>query len=648
MCGIAGIIDGRMPAAGREAAVRRMIARQRHRGPDDDGLVSNASATLGMARLAIIDPAHGHQPMVTPDGRFHIVFNGAIYNHRELRGELEGKGHRFGTQCDTEVLLAAYAEWGCGCLPRLRGMFAFAVWDTRERTLFAARDPLGIKPLYYAQLPEDTFVFASELNTLFASGLVSREIDPVAVGDYLAWFAVPAPRTIYRGIANLPPGHTITVNTIGRCESEPWWHLPDSIQRTDDRGQRTVGGGQNTGHRSPSSGTYREFVAELRGKLDDTIRAHRVADVPVGAFLSGGLDSTAIVGLMSAAGAGKLKTFSLIFNEAEYSEQSPARLAAQTFGTDHHEEILTGRQVAADLPRIIAAFDQPTGDGINTYYVSRAAHAGGVKVALSGLGGDELFGGYPSFNDMPRLARYIPYWRQLPQALRSGIVRQLRKRGARARKLADMLEFARDLNELCSLRRRVLSESVRLPLLAPAARRLAVRQGPNHPMLDDFVFELLGADPTQVVSAWEMRTYMTDVLLRDSDVFSMANSLELRVPFVDRVFVEWWWNQPREFRYNPDRAKAALADAVADLVPEAIRTRRKQGFGLPFPVWMRAELKPFLEETFSTTSLANCPWLEAAAVQGEWREFALGRDPRNWTRVWTLAVLVAFANRAVS
>ncbi|MBI2814373.1 MAG: asparagine synthase (glutamine-hydrolyzing) [Opitutae bacterium] len=629
MCGIAGIIDGRRPTAGREAAVRRMIARQRHRGPDDDGLVSHASATLGMARLAIIDPAHGHQPMATPDGRFHLVFNGAIYNHRELRAELAGKGHRFGTQCDTEVLLAAYAEWGRGCLPRLRGMFAFVVWDAQERTLFAARDPLGIKPLYYAQLAEDTFVFASELNALFASGLVPREIDPVAVGDYLAWFAVPAPRTIYRGIANLPPGHAISVNAIGRCEIAPWWHLPESQP-------------------GKPGGSYDDFVRELRSKLDDTIRAHRVADVPVGAFLSGGLDSTAIVGLMSAAGAGKLKTFSLIFNEAEYSEQSPARLAAQTFGTDHHEEVLTGRQVAADLPRIIGALDQPTGDGINTYYVSRAAHAGGVKVALSGLGGDELFGGYPSFNDMPRLARWIPYWRQLPQSLRSGIVRQLRKRGARARKLADMLEFARDLNELCSLRRRVLSESVRLPLLAPAARRLAVRQGPSHPMLDDFVFELLGADPAQTVSAWEMRTYMTDVLLRDSDVFSMANSLELRVPFVDRVFVEWWWNQPREFRYNPDRAKAALADAVADLVPEAIRTRRKQGFGLPFPVWMQAELKPFLEETFSASSLANCPWLDAAAVQAEWKEFVLGRDPRNWTRVWTLAVLVAFANRAVS
>ena len=626
MCGIAGIISSRHGGAERERMVRGMIDRQRHRGPDDEGLVSSGPMTLGMCRLAIIDPAHGHQPMVTPDGRFHLVFNGAIYNHRELRAELGARGFPFRTNCDTEVLLAAYAHYGAACLPRLRGMFAFAVWDAQEHALFVARDPLGIKPLYYAQLPDDTFVFASELNALFASGQVEREIDPVAVGDYLAWFAVPAPRTIYRGIANLPPGHAITVDASGRCEVSPWWHLPESKP------------GQ-------PGGTYADFVRELRGKLEDTIRAHRVADVPVGAFLSGGLDSTAVVGLMTATGAGRLKTFSLVFNEAEYSEQSPARLAAKTFGTEHHEEVLTGRQVAQDLPRILGAFDQPTGDGINTYYASRMARAGGVKVALSGLGGDELFGGYPSFRDMPRLARYLPYWRLLPQALRRGVVQQLRRRGARARKLADMLEHARDLNELCSLRRRVLSESARLPLLAPAARRLAIRQGPNHPMLDDFVFELMGADSAQIVSAWEMRTYMADVLLRDSDVFSMASSLELRVPLVDRVLVEWWWNQPQKFRYHPDRAKAPLADAVADLVPEAIRARRKQGFGLPFPVWMKAELKPFLEETFSAASLANCPWLDPLVVQDEWKDFASGRDPHNWTRVWTLAVLIAFANR---
>ncbi len=626
MCGIAGVISARHGDGDREAMVRRMIARQRSRGPDDDGLVSSGLATIGMCRLAIFDPAHGHQPMTTPDGRFHLVFNGAIYNFRELRGELAGRGWQFRTQCDTEVLLAAYGQYGEQCVKRLRGMFAFAIWDTQTRTLFAARDPFGIKPFYYAQLPGGTFVFASELNGLLASGLVPREIDPMAVGDYLAWFAVPAPRTIYRGIANLPPGHAVKVDATGRCTVAPWWHLPSAV-------------------RVQAAGSYGDFTHELRGRLEDTIRAHRVADVPVGAFLSGGLDSSAVVGLMTATGASRLKTFSLIFNEAEYSEHSSARLAAQAFGTDHHEEVLTGRQVAEDLPGIIGSFDQPTGDGINTYYVSRAAHAGGVKVALSGLGGDELFGGYPSFRDMPRMARLIPLWRHLPTAVRRRVVGYLRAGGARSQKLADFLLYARDLNELCSLRRRILSEGGRMALLAPEARRLAERQGPNHPMLDDFVFELLGADPFQIVSAWEMRTYMADVLLRDSDVFSMSNSLELRVPFVDRTFVEWWWNQPREFKLRRGNPKSALSDAVAGLVPAAIRTRPKQGFTLPFALWMRGELRPFLEETFSGFSLAACPWLDSTAVASQWRRFQTDRDPNSWLRVWTLAVLIAFANR---
>jgi asparagine synthase (glutamine-hydrolysing) len=627
MCGIAGIVNGQMTREARESALRRMIDRQRHRGPDDAGLTSGQAASIGMCRLAIFDPANGRQPMVTADGRFELVFNGAIYNHAALRRELEALGHHFRTNCDTEVLLEAYAEWGAGALARLRGMFAFAVLDKRDGSLFLARDPLGIKPLYYASLPGGVLVFASELNALFRSGLLPREIDPVAVGDYLAWFAVPAPRTIYRFVANLPPGHQLTVTAGGRVSHGAWWHMPEA---------RPVA----------AATSYSAFVGELRGRLEDTIRAHSLADVPVGAFLSGGLDSSAIVGLMSKLGGGHLKTFSLIFNEAEYSEHEPARLAAKAFGTEHHETVLTGQRIATDLPKILATFDQPTGDGINTFYVSQAAKQGGVTVALSGLGGDELFGGYPAFRDMPRLARYLPAWRSLPKWSRARVVEQLRSGGARMRKLADILETARDLHELCSLRRRVLSETVRISLLAPEAARLARRQGPNHPMLDDFVFELAGADPIQVVSAWEMRTYMADVLLRDSDVFSMAHSLELRVPFVDKVFVEWWWNQPREFRYNSARPKAALADAVADIMPEVIRTRRKQGFTLPYARWMRAELRPFLQEAFSASALSRCQWLDGNAARSEWERFDRGEDPQNWPRVWTIAMLIGFANRA--
>lgn len=631
MCGIAGLFSAKLGVAQRETAVDRMVGRQVHRGPDDRGLYSAGPMTLGMCRLAIIDPANGHQPMVSPDGRFALVFNGAIYNYRELQPALAAGGWQFKTNCDTEVLLATYVQHGPAGLARLRGMFAFAIWDDREQTLFAARDPMGIKPLYHARLPDGGVAFASELNALLASGEVPREIDPASVGEYLAWFSVPAPRTIYRGIANLPPGHSLTVDARGRVRTQAWWQLPSATQPGN------------------VATNYQDFIHGLRHQLEDTIRAHRVADVPVGAFLSGGMDSTAVVGLMARGSGQRLKTFSLVFGEAGFSEQAPARLAAETFNTEHYEDLLTGARVAADLPRILASVDQPTGDGVNTYYASQLARRCGVTVALSGLGGDELFGGYPSFRDLPRLQRFLPLWRKLPGGLRRTVLNQLRTRpSARARKLADFLSHARDLHELASLQRRVLPETTRLPLLTPDARAEAQRLGPNHPMLEDFAFQLAGADSFQVISAWELRTYMTDVLLRDSDVFSMAHSLELRVPFVDRVLLEWLWPQPAWFKYDPKQTKRALADATADIVPAAIRQRPKRGFTLPFANWMLGDLKPFLDETFSRRSLGGCPWLEPSAVEQVWHDYAIRGDTRAWSRVWTLAMLIAFANRRSS
>lgn len=628
MCGIAGYISLRESVEQRTVAVQRMCAAMVHRGPDDEGVASNHEATLGMRRLAIFDPAHGHQPMTTKDGRYTLVFNGAIYNFRELREELAKLGYKFHTECDTEVLLQAFAAWGENCLGRLRGMFAFAVWDDHRRTLFAARDALGIKPLYYGQLASGGLLFGSELNALMAAGCIPREIDPVSVGEYLAWFSVPAPRTIYRGIANLPPGQCLTFDAAGRLKTKPWWHFP-TARLTHD-----------------VAGSYPEFVAGLRAQLQDTIRAHLLADVPVGAFLSGGMDSTAVAGLMARNGVNRLKTFSIVFNETEFSEQSSARKTARTLGTEHHEELITGARLAADLPRILGHFDQPTGDGINTYYASQAAHQGGVKVALSGLGGDELFGGYPSFSDLPRLKRWVPRWRALPAALRCKITSFLSAQpSVRARKLADFLTHARDLHELAALRRRVMPETGRLALLAPDARFLAHRLGPAHPMLENFAFELSGADDFQIISAWELRTYMADVLLRDSDVFSMAHSLELRVPLVDRVLLEWLWVQPTKFKHHPSQPKQALADAAAEVIPAAIRQRRKQGFTLPFALWMRGPLQSFLEDTFSRSTLGACPWLDAQAVRQVWQDFKQQGEPRSWSRVWSLAVLVDFARR---
>ncbi len=600
-----------------------MCAAMRHRGPDDGGVITSGEATLGMRRLAIFDPANGHQPMATADGRLHLVFNGAIYNHHELRAELEAAGATFRTHCDTEVLLAAYARWGEACLPRLRGMFAFAAWDERERNLFLARDAFGIKPLHLRH-NGSRLLFASELNALLASGAVPAEIDPAAVADYLGWLAVPAPRTIWRGIIALRPGECASFRA-GRLDVRTWW----SFRKIPDE--------------TKPAATRAGFVHELRARLDDTIRAHLLADVPVGAFLSGGLDSSAIVGLMRAGGA-RLKTFSIGFEEGEFSEAGLAEASARHFGTDHQTRILTGAEVAADLEKILDSLDQPTGDGINTYYVSLAARAGGVTAALSGLGGDELFGGYPSFRDLPRLARWLPLWRGLPAAARAAALGGLAQRGTRARKLADFLRHARDRHELAALQRRVFSAAEGRALLHPDLQA-GLAAPPHHPQLAALAAELADAGFFELASAWELRTYMADVLLRDSDVMSMRHSLELRVPFVDRPLMEWLWRQPARFKSDPGRPKSALAAAAADVLPPGISRRPKKGFTLPFAVWMRRELRPFLEETFAPASIARSGLFAAGAVQDCWRNFLAGHDARQWSRVWSLAVLIAFVNR---
>jgi asparagine synthase (glutamine-hydrolysing) len=621
MCGIAGFISSLNPPEMRQVAVERMCDSMRHRGPDDGGVFSSELATLGMRRLSIFDPVNGHQPMGTGDGRFQIVFNGALYNFRELRSELEKAGRTFHTDCDTEVLLAAYAEWGEQCLDRLRGMFAFAVWDAQEQSLFFARDPFGIKPLYYAHAGA-TLLFASELNAIAASGAVEMKLDPAALNSALSYLAVPAPRTIYKGLRSLRPGECATYQT-GKLVVRSYWTFLDAanaeVEVCHTRGR---------------------FTAALRMRLEDSIRAHSLADVPVGAFLSGGLDSSAIVALMQRAGGTKLKTFSIGFNEGAYSETDEAEEAARHFGTEHQTFVLTGDRVTADIETILAAYDQPTGDAINSYYVSQVAREGGVTVALSGLGGDELFGGYPWFETTPRLARWLPWWRRLPSPLRDSLLARLQRGDSRAQKLADFLRHARNFNELAALQRRNFSE---------AARRNLLNGDVNYTPHDELAFlpaELLDAEPFQIVSSWELRTYMADVLLRDSDAMSMRHSLELRVPFVDRPLVEWLWNQRTCYKNTPGSPKSALARAVRDLLPRGTAKRKKRGFTLPMAQWMRGPLRPFLEETFSLPSIARSGFFNGAGVQARWQNFVTGNDPREWSRVWTLAVAVAFVNRS--
>jgi len=640
MCGIAGFISKEASEETLRRGVSRMCAAMRHRGPDDEGAVVRAGAALGMRRLAIFDPAHGKQPMTTVDGRYWLVLNGSIVNHPELRRELVGLGHTFRSECDTEVLLAAYVQWGEGSLRRLRGMFAFAVWDARERTLFAARDALGIKPLYYARRTDGALLFASELRALAASGEVACEIDPAAVAEYLAWSAVPAPRTIYSGCAALLPGHVLRCDHLGRVRTDAWWQFPE-VDAGAEAALRHTG----------AEAARRGFQRALRERLEEVARLYARSDVPLGAFLSGGLDSSACVALLRHTGgaARQLRTFSIVFDEAGYSEESAAQVTARALGTEHHELRLTGARLAEDLPKILGCFDQPGGDGVNTYYASLAAKEGGVTVAVSGLGGDELFGGYSSFADVPKLARWLPRWRMLPAALRQVILGRLRRRDdMRSQLLADWLGTAQDIHDLAAMRRRSFTETQRLALLAPEALRHAERLGPLHPLSEHLPLELSerGADVFQIVSAWELRSYASDILLRDSDTFSMAHSLELRVPLIDSGLVEWVWAQPTALKYDPRVTKFGLAEATRDLLPSGIVERKKQGFSLPFPLWMRGPLRPFMEACFSARALGDCPWLNADTARGLWTRFAAGGDSRAWSRVWSLAMLIQFCGRA--
>jgi asparagine synthase (glutamine-hydrolysing) len=625
MCGIAGFIDPAAPSEAREDAVMRMCAAMLHRGPDDAGIASIGTATIGMRRLAIFDPVHGHQPMVTPDGRYTLVFNGAIYNHRSLLGELASAGFVFRTRCDTEVLLAALAHWGEQALGRLRGMFAFALWDSLEESLFAARDPFGIKPFYYRH-EGGRLLFASEVSALLASGVVRAEVDPEAVADYLAWFAVPAPRTVYRGLRSLQPGECLRFRR-GRLDLHAAWTFT------------------GVPHDPAPCRTREEFVRTLRSRLDDTIRAHMLADVPVGAFLSGGLDSAAVVGLMSQAGGRTLKTVSIGFNEAAYSETAQAEATAKHLGTHHRTRIVTGADVVRDLDLFLRTCDQPTGDGLNTFYASQTARAAGVKVVLSGLGGDELFGGYPSFRAVPRLVRRLPLWRRVPSPLRSLAADALGRGGTRPRKLSDLLRHARDPHEVAALQRRVFSEARQRSLLSADALAAIGRPSPFHPRLGPLRDDLGDPDLFSLVSAWELRTYMADVLLRDSDVMSMRHSVELRVPFVDRPLIEWLWRQPVGLREDARRPKSVLAEAAADVLPPGMAERPKRGFTLPFPLWMRKELKPFLNDTFAPASVGRSGLFAPRAVRRLWDRFAAGGEDREWSRVWSLALLIAFVNQ---
>lgn len=585
MCGIAGIILSESAPVDLEPALLRMRDAIRHRGPDDNGVVLLPEVAGGLVntRLAILDlSAAGHQPMSTPDGRFFITFNGEIYNFEELRNELLAAGVELKSHSDTEVVLRLFERDGPACVNRLIGMFAFAIWDSQTKTCFLARDPLGIKPLYYSAFPRN-LVFASETRALLRSGCVSKEISPEGLFNYFLNGTVSEPRTLLEGIRVLPAGHYLLWHE-DRATLYQYWQI--SFSSTWPNGDQPA--------------------AFLRDALLQSIKRHFVSDVPVGIFLSGGIDSSAVVALASVANYRDLRTFSISVDDANLNEGDVAAKTAQHFHTRHTDWRLTGSTGVGLLDEFIEKIDRPTIDGFNTFCVSKVAHDAGLKVVLSGLGGDELFGGYQTFDRVPTVLNWgltMNNWPVVKQWMGRLLERTLPS--SPLRRMGAFLEGPPTIEAAYQTVRGVFT---------PAEAAVLCRNylGP------DVLFQKTTVDPLisdrnarDAVTRLEMERYMRNQLLRDSDIFSMAFSLELRVPFVDRALVEAAARIPAEERLRP--GKRLLVEAVPE-IPEWVVNRKKQGFVFPFANWMKEEWRAILAERNVLAGVTLASWYQKWSI----------------------------------
>ena len=584
-----------------------MNAAQHHRGPDDRGIWQSEKVVLGNTRLAIIDTsAAGHQPMTDPKRSNRITYNGEVYNFKDLRREL---GAGWSSNTDTEVVLRAYDKWDLAAFRRLRGMFALAIWDEAKQQLLLARDPLGIKPLYYF-VAKDHLLFASELRALLASDLVPRRLSPAAVDSYLANGSVAAPLTIVEGVRQLLPGHYLQarVNETGAIE----WN---EYRYADERPAQSVA-------------NRTDAVARLRSELEESVRTHLVSDVPLGVFLSGGMDSSALVALMSRVTGDRPKTFSVVFNESDFTEAPFSRAVAEKFKTDHSEIRLSEKGLLELLPDAIAAIDQPTMDGVNTFVVAQAVKQAGVTVALSGLGGDELFAGYPSFRralrirSMPRVSR---------KALRAaaGVGRVAFNGSVQRHKFWKLVESDGTPGDVYRISRQLFAVD-------------DVSQITGRDAKEDHYIANGDDDVVNAISRLELNGYMTNTLLRDTDAMSMAHSLEVRVPFVDVNVVNFVLSLPGYWKLNAKSSgppKALLADALSDLLPRQFMSRPKMGFTLPFEKWLQQNLRAEVASVLEDDSRVSKTGLAANVVRDLWNKFLVKPRSIGWSRPWSLYVL---------
>ena len=565
---------------------------------------------LGMRRLSIIDVATGHQPISNEDGRISVVFNGEIYNFRELRRSLQAAGHRFSTGTDTEVIVHAYEQWGAEAFTRLRGMFALALLDRRARTLLIARDRVGIKPLYYATV-NGRLYFGSEIKSLLCAPDLPRDLNLHALDHYLSFLYAPRDESFFACIRKLPPGNLLTWRS-GQISVAPYWEPP---------AQETF------------SGSEREAVDQLQDVLTDAVRAHLVSDVPLGAFLSGGIDSSLVVALMAQVSGARVKTFSIGFEQPEYDELAYARRVAQMFGTDHHEDVVRPDGVGV-LERIVSHFDEPFGDtsALPTWYVSQLA-AREVTVVLSGDGGDEMFGGYTRY--IPD-ARVTAVDRYAPAALRrvAGAVGARLPRGARGKR------FLRHV--ACDARGRYLdtigffTADDKAGLLSADLRGRLRAGDPEYRLIRHFDRYAKLPWPSQMMR-FDVETYLPEDILTKVDRMSMAHSIEARVPLLDNSVIDFASSLPSALKIRDGRRKHVLKEVAARFLPGELIDRRKQGFGVPLDVWFRGSLRELFADTLLSPRSLQRGYFEAAFIRGLIHEHLSGRRDHTF-RLWQLVV----------
>jgi asparagine synthase (glutamine-hydrolysing) len=620
MCGIFGMCGDQAGGPESVGVLRAMGQALVHRGPDEGGIHTAPGVGLGMRRLSIIDLKTGHQPIANEDGSVWVVLNGEIYNYRELTADLLTRGHRFATASDTETLVHLYEEHGADCVRHLRGMFAFALWDARRHTLLLARDRLGIKPLYYAQTPRG-FDFGSELKALITSPWVRRRVDPSALAAYLRFGYVPDPLSILEGVAKLPPGHALVVKDGRAGDAQRYWE-PTSHFRGADEALDEI-----------------EAGARLWGLLEDAVRSHLVSDVPVGAFLSGGIDSSLVVGLMAREAGVPVKTFSVGFREAGYNEAPYARRVAEWFGTEHHELIATPQDLGL-LEEVLTACDEPFADSsaIPTYLVSRLARQH-VKVVLSGDGGDELFAGYD---------RYVVDRRER----RLGILGDLGL-GAPIRLVSDTLpEGTRGKNFLRHLSLPRMQRYLDAISLFPAlALRDLVEPGTaaaSPPLFEDALRDSHGLDALSRLQDLDLRTYLPGDILTKVDRMSMAHSLEARVPLLDHPLVEFACSLPAGLRMRGGQTKYLLRRILRGRVPDEVLTRPKQGFAVPLRFWFGERLPRFFRDRLGNGSRLEEIGIRPQAVRVLMDLFEQRGREDHCGRLWALTVLDSAARRLLA